>query len=1168
MTENLKIEVSMVDVEGGLVDTSLATKQELAAAVETKADLIQGKVPVIQLPGFNEISGVSEALNGVETKLRDEMSTTIANNNNGLESRINEKLVLKADLVNGRVPASQSPAFKDVEGAKGALDGLKGALTAKYDQKVKELSEGKADLVDGKIPTSQLPIDDIVSPLEFELKSQELDTKFATLEDSIETEKNAFIAQAGNLIAGKANAIDVYDKVAVDNKLGGKVDKATYVGEIVKKADQAYVDNALTGLSNGSSKFYPTLDLANADIANLAVNQPVNVGESANGGLWYKATAGATTLTKSPYDPLTQSKTYTDDSFHTLEINKTQNSNKFKIDQVLFERMPTSTTGTATVVTRNGIKQLKLVSASSGGHIIAFWDFDASLFTGEFAGSLTIEDADAGSNGYVGIQQISSSGSIIATSYAQTAITSAITKRTFKALATGVVSGAVKIRLIAYLQTTTTRQMHVHSPFIADGTNADFIAPEPTLDLTPIEADVALIGGAFDVVAAKNMFNPALSTDGKIISYEAGTLATFANGIAFSKVAVQKGETYTFWIPANSSFYFKEFIYTFAADGSYLGLDRSAGSAYEKLNPIPPSDVAYRDGSRTVTFTIPSNSQIAYVQMMAEYSTHTTAQFNELVNSMQFELGGVKTAFEAHDPNVTTKMVLKESALPATSSPTVSENKNTFTVTLDGTDAYIRTKFSDTLDLVQQVRYGTNNIWSNNVINPWVVRTIPASTSKGGVISAFSSGAVLAVQGDDAAPLNYNGTYIGANHGAYIVRQVTVNSHGKTYADVGSRWTQGANTYTIVRIVDANKLWLVSQNIGTTYWQFVTSSLNGLTLTHSAGATNTTSFTPSADLQTQLYSAINNHTKKIVADGFKELTAAGVYDVEYVEFIDNYDIMNPVSILTYLQSRVGTTTEQNLSVDSIASDVRVGVNYRYALNGSCTVTTQLHKKANINFNFAGLIQANPLSYSGKTLIEYANKMKPVTVSGTSYDLSATIDATNNTAVINMLKADWLDATNPPDRMLYLVKNGSNKEFGQVLGYSLTRGATKPSVRQNTTDAGFFNNPTTKKVYPKALVSNLDAVVNAVAYRSTFNPAVLPQATVYTWYEDNGEIFVILDIHQSVSMLKLPLPETFNGKSAEVVDDHANFTLHSEIVSDGGLLCSIQNNYASVVVKLS
>ncbi|WAU73080.1 hypothetical protein [Acinetobacter sp. TR11] len=869
-----------------------------------------------------------------------------------------------------------------------------------------------------------------------------------------------------------------------------------------------------------------------------------------------------------------ETKEFAQQQTQTIELGRISNPNKLSLEQVLFKTMPTYTSGTATIVTRNGIKQLKLVSASTGGQIIAYWDFDASLFTREFAGSLTIEDADAGSNGYVGIQQISSNGSVLAASYAQTAISGAISKKVFRTTSTGVVSGAVKIRLIAFLQTTTTRQMHVHSPFIADGINTDFISPEETVNLQPIEnqlnqvsADVTKIGQAFEYVGQKNIFNPALSTDGKIISYSDGTLSTYANGIAFSKVAVQAGKTYTFWIPVNSSFYFRDLIYTFAADGSYLGLDKSAGSAYEKINPTPPSGVSYSDGKRTVTFTIPSNSQIAYVQMMAEYSTHTTAQFDALVNSMQFELGSVKTAFEAYNPNAATKMVLKESALPTTQ-PSVATTGNTFAVTLDGTDAYIRTKFSDTLDLVQQVRYGTNAVWSNNVINPWSVRTIPKSTTKDGVIAAFSSGTVLVSQGDDAAPLNYNGTYIGANHGAYIVHEVTVNAHGKTYADVGSRWTQGANIFTIVRIVDVNKLWLVSQNTGSTYWQFVTTSLNGLALTHSTGATNTASFTPSADTLTQLLSAVNNHTKKIVADGFKDLMAAGVYDVESIEFIDNYDIMNPVSILSYLQSRVGTTTEQNLSVDSITSDVRVSVNYRYALNGSCTVSTQLHKKANINFSFAGLVQANPLSYSGKTLIEYANKMKPVTVSGTSYDLSATIDATTNTALISMLKTDWLDTTNPPDRVLNLVKNGANKEFGQVLGYSLTRGATKPSVRQNTTDAGFFNNPTTKKVYPKALVGNLATVVNAVSYRAIYNPAILPQATIYTWYEDNGEIFVVLDTHQSASMLKLPLPSMFNGKSAEVIDSHANFTLHSEIVSDGGLLCSVMGSYASVMIKLS
>lgn len=54
---------------------------------------------------------------------------------------------------------------------------------------------------------------------------------------------------------------------------------------------------------------YNTLAEANADIANIALNQNVNVVDS---GLYLKATAGSTSLTKSAYDPSEQAKSYTD----------------------------------------------------------------------------------------------------------------------------------------------------------------------------------------------------------------------------------------------------------------------------------------------------------------------------------------------------------------------------------------------------------------------------------------------------------------------------------------------------------------------------------------------------------------------------------------------------------------------------------------------------------------------------------------------------------------------------------------------------------------------------------------------------------------------------------------------------------------------------------------
>lgn len=101
------------------------------------------------------------------------------------------------------------------------------------------------------------------------------------------------------------------DTEYVNEQLLGKIDASLAISLIEPKADTTYVNAAISGLSSQATKFYPTLAEANADIATLQVNQPVQIGEIANGGLWYKATSGATSLTKSPYDPLNLSKDYT-----------------------------------------------------------------------------------------------------------------------------------------------------------------------------------------------------------------------------------------------------------------------------------------------------------------------------------------------------------------------------------------------------------------------------------------------------------------------------------------------------------------------------------------------------------------------------------------------------------------------------------------------------------------------------------------------------------------------------------------------------------------------------------------------------------------------------------------------------------------------------------------
>lgn len=94
---------------------------------------------------------------------------------------------------------------------------------------------------------------------------------------------------------------------------------------IDSKADKSYVDAALGSFQMGSSKFYPTLAQANADIANImpkvqsdSVRDPVTVGESDNGGIWYKENYNSTSLTKSQYDPKVQAKNYTDSELESI----------------------------------------------------------------------------------------------------------------------------------------------------------------------------------------------------------------------------------------------------------------------------------------------------------------------------------------------------------------------------------------------------------------------------------------------------------------------------------------------------------------------------------------------------------------------------------------------------------------------------------------------------------------------------------------------------------------------------------------------------------------------------------------------------------------------------------------------------------------------------------
>lgn len=689
----------------------------------------------------------------------------------------------------------------------------------------------------------------------------------------------------------------------------------------------------------------------------------------------------------------------------------------------------------------------------------------------------------------------------------------------------------------------------------------------------------ATLSGLFPAVAGKNKFDPSLSTDGKLRDFAAGTLTTYAPGMDFGKHPVQAGRTYTLSMPV-SEVGFTGVLYCWNAGGTYLGIANAVGANPKIANG--PTGIQWRDPSTTLsgynctcTFTIPAaGSSVAYVGVMAGYSTHTTADFNRVVASIQLEEGYGATELVAYSASTLPKEDLSRQADDVLDAGTVKVVKAAGVL-------YVRTRWSSTEDLVQKLTLATGTTYSNDVINFDGAKVIDRTAAYSATASAYaSSTTTLATQGDDACPAAYNATYIGANHGPNFVMEVTANAHGKANADVGSAWVDGsARKFYLMRVVDSNTLWFLSENIGTaTGWDFDV-TFSGATLTHSSGATNTGAITIGASGVTQLYPITQNRTKAIRLDGLVNVHRDGVYTCRSLQVVESYDIPNVASALDLVKGTTGQTGDRVYTDPSITSQSRLTMAYVFAPNGSCTVYSTFQAKQALTIGYVGFIQASALSFSGKSLLQYIPKVLPWVGGIKTWDWAATEDISGTLELYRAQAAQWADANNPPDRMAQLVKNGSVKEFGFLCGFSPLRGVGVPATRKTHVDDALILFDT-RKMYPKGIeqggsqfggVGTVTAGsrYDAVAYRCFYNLKPHQDTTVFTWFMDGSDVVVVFDCHQAVTAKVLPLPPQFTGKTVTVVEKHANLTLlGGSYVSTDGLIVTVTGTYGYAVLRLS
>lgn len=413
---------------------------------------------------------------------------------------------------------------------------------------------------------------------------------------------------------------------------------------------------------------------------------------------------------------------------------------------------------------------------------------------------------------------------------------------------------------------------------------------------------------------------------------------------------------------------------------------------------------------------------------------------------------------------------------------------------------------------------------------------------------------------DDITPIRTFAT-VGANHGYGCIVAYTVSGHGKTAADLGSTWTDGTRTYTLL-LINGNEL-----TFGGAYTVDGAGVVTGdstdpaATLTHVSGATNTTSVPITAPIDgRQLYPSVKAISVRYEVDG-APVTANGTYRATVVRVIESYEIIDYKSLIDWARSHVGQSFAANTA--AIDGVVRIANVYTFRGGGRCTVSSSLTALKPVALGNTGFLQSVALGRAGHTTHRYMPGVKPKS----GVDFSQFVDMTGYSANLVFGPADSIDISRPPSRYVDWLVNGSGQRVvGFTMGYISDKTNSKDSDRAQL--AMSWDMRSTKKSYPNAIGG---AMLNPGDSRGIegFRNYLAPHpsgATNVNVVEDAQAAYVHLDFHGPGVAVPIPLPEQI-GRSVAVLTT-TGLTVANDTVDANGLTVTVPGTAGRAVVKLT
>ena len=450
-----------------------------------------------------------------------------------------------------------------------------------------------------------------------------------------------------------------------------------------------------------------------------------------------------------------------------------------------------------------------------------------------------------------------------------------------------------------------------------------------------------------------------------------------------------------------------------------------------------------------------------------------------------------------------------------------------------------RTKFSSNEDIVLDGNFKNTN---NGTFNFKEYGLLPTTTPKDSLVPATG----FKNASDDICPLIINNSYQGGNHGI----GACVN-HGKTIKDIGSIYTDANNyDYIIMKIVDSNTLWVVSDYQGNPYLP-IRKNVPVTPLTHKLNGTNTSDINFTKSVSVQILPSSNNVELKIINNKGEELNENGILYGEYIDIVEKSNLIDAQSMIEYLKNNVGKCNNESYYNDTISNVCTSSIIYRINKNMSCTTYHSYCFNKNSKLGQINFIQSQSIG-------------KKIFVPDTIYDDITTMVSGNT---ITFDSKSYREQTKLPYRYFQLSEA---EDKGFALGYHLDGfNLTNEERKLKCLNVGNCNG-STFKMYPQFINDGIlenGTYVGGISYRIPFLPnSVDSDITSIIWYWVGNEIILMIDCHKIIDKY-IKLPNYMQSKKIEILDKHKNTIINQKFIDSFGLKFKNTENYGYAVLKL-